>query len=81
MSVRFLRNEESRAVKAPPPTYPPEQVASAILASALHPKRERIVGGAGRLVTVAEAVAPFQLMAALKAFQANAFKSSLNSTR
>jgi hypothetical protein len=33
-------------------------VASAILASALHPKRERIVGGAGRLVTVAEAVAP-----------------------
>jgi hypothetical protein len=37
-----------RAVKAPPPTYPPEQVASAILASALHPKRERIVGGPGR---------------------------------
>jgi hypothetical protein len=33
-------------------------VASAILASALHPKRERIVGGPGRLVTVAEAVAP-----------------------
>jgi hypothetical protein len=30
----------------------------AILASALHPKRERIVGGAGRLVAVAEAVAP-----------------------
>lgn len=51
-------NYSGRAVKAPPPTYPPEQVASAILASALHPKRERIVGGAGRLVTVAEAVAP-----------------------
>jgi hypothetical protein len=33
-------------------------VARAILASALRPKRERIVGGAGRLVTVAEAVAP-----------------------
>jgi hypothetical protein len=46
------------AVKAPPPTYPPEQVASAILASALHPKRERIVGGPGRLVIVGEAVAP-----------------------
>lgn len=30
----------------------------AVPASALHPKRERIVGGAGRLVTVAEAVAP-----------------------
>jgi NAD(P)-dependent dehydrogenase (short-subunit alcohol dehydrogenase family) len=53
-------NYRGRAVKAPPPTYPPEQVASAILASALRPKRERIVGGAGRLVTVAEAVAPRQ---------------------
>jgi len=51
-------NYSGRAVKAPPPTYPPEQVASAILASDLHPKRERIVGGAGRLVAVAEAVAP-----------------------
>lgn len=51
-------NYSGRAVKAPPPTYPPQQVASAILASALHPKRERIVGGAGRLVTLAEAVAP-----------------------
>ena len=51
-------NHSGRAVKAPPPTYPPEQVAGTILASALHPKRERIVGGAGRLVTVAEAVVP-----------------------
>jgi NAD(P)-dependent dehydrogenase (short-subunit alcohol dehydrogenase family) len=51
-------NYSGRAVKAPPPTYPPQQVASAILASALHPKRERIVGGPGRLITVAEAVAP-----------------------
>src|SRR5215218_2522231 len=51
-------NYSGRAVKAPPPTYPPEQVASAILASALHPERERIVGGAGRLVTVTEMIAP-----------------------
>ena len=47
-----------RAVKAPPPTYPPEQVAAAILASAVRPRRERFVGGAGRLATVTEAVAP-----------------------
>jgi NAD(P)-dependent dehydrogenase (short-subunit alcohol dehydrogenase family) len=53
-------NYSGRAVKAPPPTYPPEQVARAILASALRPKRERIVGGAGRLATVAELVAPRQ---------------------
>jgi NAD(P)-dependent dehydrogenase (short-subunit alcohol dehydrogenase family) len=51
-------NYSGRAVKAPPPTYPPEQVASAILASALHPRRERIVGGAGRLVTAIETIAP-----------------------
>jgi NAD(P)-dependent dehydrogenase (short-subunit alcohol dehydrogenase family) len=53
-------NYSGRAVKAPPPTYPPEQVAKAILASALHPKRERIVGGAGRLATLMETVAPHQ---------------------
>ena len=51
-------NYTGRAVKAPPPTYPPEQVASAIVASALRPKRERIVGGAGRQVTLLEAMAP-----------------------
>ena len=51
-------NYSGRAVKAPPPTYPPEQVASAILASALDPRRERIVGGAGRLVTAIETIAP-----------------------
>jgi NAD(P)-dependent dehydrogenase (short-subunit alcohol dehydrogenase family) len=53
-------NYSGRAVKAPPSTYPPEQVASAILASALRPKRERIVGGAGRLATLMETVAPRQ---------------------
>jgi NAD(P)-dependent dehydrogenase (short-subunit alcohol dehydrogenase family) len=53
-------NYSGRAVKAPPPTYPPEQVASAIVASALHPRRERIVGGAGRLATLMETVAPHQ---------------------
>jgi NAD(P)-dependent dehydrogenase (short-subunit alcohol dehydrogenase family) len=51
-------NYSGRAVTAPPPTYPPEQVARAILASARHPRRERIVGGAGRLATLAELVAP-----------------------
>jgi NAD(P)-dependent dehydrogenase (short-subunit alcohol dehydrogenase family) len=53
-------NYSGRAVKAPPPTYPPEQVARAILASARHPRRERIVGGAGRLATLMEMVAPHQ---------------------
>jgi NAD(P)-dependent dehydrogenase (short-subunit alcohol dehydrogenase family) len=51
-------NYTGRAVKAPPPTYPPEQVARAIVASALRPKRERIVGGVGRQLALLEAVAP-----------------------
>jgi NADP-dependent 3-hydroxy acid dehydrogenase YdfG len=51
-------NYSGRVVKAPPPTYPPEQVAAAILASAVRPGRERFLGGAGRLATVTEAVAP-----------------------
>jgi NAD(P)-dependent dehydrogenase (short-subunit alcohol dehydrogenase family) len=51
-------NYTGRAVKAPPPTYPPEQVARAIVASALRPKRERIVGGVGRQLSLLEAVAP-----------------------
>jgi hypothetical protein len=51
-------NYTGRAAKAPPPTYPPEQVARAIVASALHPRRERFVGGAGRQLALLEAVAP-----------------------
>jgi NAD(P)-dependent dehydrogenase (short-subunit alcohol dehydrogenase family) len=51
-------NYTGRAVKAPPPTYPPEQVARAIVASALHPRRERFVGGVGRQLCLLEAVAP-----------------------
>jgi NAD(P)-dependent dehydrogenase (short-subunit alcohol dehydrogenase family) len=51
-------NYTGRAAKAPPPTYPPEQVARAIVASALRPKRERIVGGVGRQLALLEAVAP-----------------------
>jgi NAD(P)-dependent dehydrogenase (short-subunit alcohol dehydrogenase family) len=50
-------NYTGRAVKAPPPTYPPEQVAKAIVASARRPKRERIVG-AGRQLTLLEMMAP-----------------------
>jgi NAD(P)-dependent dehydrogenase (short-subunit alcohol dehydrogenase family) len=51
-------NYTGRTVKAPPPTYPPEAVARAIVRSIRRPKRERIVGGAGRQFTVFEAVAP-----------------------
>ena len=51
-------NYTGRAVKAPPPTYRPEQVARAIVASALRPRRERFVGRAGRQLALLEAAAP-----------------------
>ena len=51
-------NYTGRAVKAPPPTYRPEQVARAIVASALRPRRERFVGRVGRQLALLEAVAP-----------------------
>jgi hypothetical protein len=50
-------NYTGRAVKAPPPTYPPEQVAKAIVASARRPKRERIIG-AGRQLTLLGTMSP-----------------------
>lgn len=42
----------------PPPVYPPEEVARAILRCATEPVREVTVGGAGRLITFVSAVTP-----------------------
>jgi NADP-dependent 3-hydroxy acid dehydrogenase YdfG len=51
-------NYTGRALGAPPPVYPPERVARAIVRSVLRPRRERLVGGAGRQFRLFEAVAP-----------------------
>jgi len=42
----------------PPPVYAPEVVARAILHAAAHPTRDLIVGGAGKLISMSERVAP-----------------------
>jgi short-subunit dehydrogenase len=42
----------------PPPVYAPELVARAILHAAEHPTRDLIVGGAGKLISMSERVAP-----------------------
>jgi short-subunit dehydrogenase len=42
----------------PPPVYAPELVARAILHTAEHPTRDLIVGGAGKLISLSEKVAP-----------------------
>jgi NADP-dependent 3-hydroxy acid dehydrogenase YdfG len=51
-------NYTGRAIKAPPPVYPPERVARAIAASAVRPRRERIVGNAGRQLNLLRWTAP-----------------------
>jgi NAD(P)-dependent dehydrogenase (short-subunit alcohol dehydrogenase family) len=42
----------------PPPVYPPEKVAEAILRSAQRPKRDLIVGGAAKVQLLAQKVSP-----------------------
>ena len=42
----------------PPPVYAPEVVARAVLHTAAHPTRDLIVGGAGKLISLSERVAP-----------------------
>jgi NADP-dependent 3-hydroxy acid dehydrogenase YdfG len=51
-------NYTGRAVKAPPPVYPPEKVARAIARSAVRPRRERLVGAAGRQLNLTRLLAP-----------------------
>jgi NAD(P)-dependent dehydrogenase (short-subunit alcohol dehydrogenase family) len=51
-------NFTGRAVKALNPTYPPEQVADAIVGLARSSHREVVVGNAGRLMTAQHSLAP-----------------------
>ena len=43
------RNYMDREPTLPPPIYPPEEVANAILHAAVHPQRDIFVGGGGKL--------------------------------
>lgn len=51
-------NHTGRAIKALDPVYPPEQVAEAIVKLAERPKREVIVGNAGRLMHAGSVLMP-----------------------
>lgn len=69
---RRARNYMDREPMLPPPVYRPEEVANAILHAAVHPQRDIIVGGAGKLFTASKEFAPgaFDLLApAIIAFQ------------
>ena len=52
------KNYTDRAPKLPPPVYRTEEVAEAILHAAESPRRDIYVGGAGRFMSAAQAVAP-----------------------
>jgi NADP-dependent 3-hydroxy acid dehydrogenase YdfG len=52
------KNYTDRAPKLPPPVYRTEEVAEAILHAAENPRRDIYVGGAGRVMSAAQAMAP-----------------------
>ena len=52
------RNYTDREPKLPPPVYPPEEVARAILHAAVHPQRDNFVGGGGKILTGLKEFAP-----------------------
>jgi len=55
---RRARNYMDREPMLPPPVYRPEEVAEAILYAAEHPRRDIVVGGAGKLFTAGKEFAP-----------------------
>lgn len=56
--VEHARNYMETLPINPPPVYAPEVVAEAILHCAEHPKRDLVVGGAGKLLTFLDRIAP-----------------------
>jgi NAD(P)-dependent dehydrogenase (short-subunit alcohol dehydrogenase family) len=52
------RNYMDREPMLPPPVYPPQEVAAAILHAAEHPVRDIVVGGGGKLFTAGKEFAP-----------------------
>jgi short-subunit dehydrogenase len=56
--IDHARNYMTEKPTFPPPVYPPDEVARAILHCAEHPVREVIVGGSGRVLTAMGKVAP-----------------------
>lgn len=56
--VEHARNYMDKLPINPPPVYAPEVVADAILHCAVHPKRDIVVGGAGKLLSMLDRFAP-----------------------
>jgi hypothetical protein len=56
--IHHARNYMDHEPSLPPPLYPPEEVAEAILYAAVHPRREIYVGGPGKAISTFKSVAP-----------------------
>jgi len=55
---RRARNYMDREPMLPPPVYPPDEVANAILHAAVHPQRDIIIGGAGKVFAASKEFSP-----------------------
>lgn len=55
---RRARNYMNREPMLPPPVYPPEEVANAILHAAVHPQRDIVIGGAGKIFAASKEFSP-----------------------
>lgn len=55
---QHARNYMDREPKLPPPVYPPEEVARAVMYAATHAKRDIYVGGAAKATSVISRLAP-----------------------
>ena len=61
INTPFFRHARSKLGVMPrpmPPAYEPELVAEAILVATEHPRRDVVVGGAGKVLTVLERISP-----------------------
>ena len=56
--AHHAHNDADREPKLPPPLYAPKEVAFGILHAAAHPKRDIYIGGAGRMFSFLNRVAP-----------------------
>ncbi len=56
--AHHAHNDADREPKLPPPLYAPKEVAFGILHAAAHPKRDIYIGGAGRIFSFLNRVAP-----------------------
>ncbi len=72
--AHHARNYSNREPQLPPPLYAPKEVAVGILHAAVHPKRDVYIGGAGRVFSILNRVAPALMDALSKTLIPQSFR-------